>query len=133
MLPSVSRSIFDLPPPRRLHHLDSSSRRRRKRPLRVPLTRDWFGDAIVLTFLVAQLLDFVFTYLGVALSACAKGIPCWNTRCNAGARHEPRHRQARGRGGRLDAAPVVVPSATRGLTTSTSRSPSCPGRGCSSS
>ena len=64
------------PPPRRLHRLDSSCRVPTQTAAgALPLTRDWFGDAIVLMFLVAQLLDFVFTYLGVAAFGVREGNP----------------------------------------------------------
>ena len=76
MLPSVTTSIFDAPAtespapfglvlPRATQTAGAA----------LPLTRDWFGDAIVLMFLVAQLLDFVFTYLGVAAFGVREGNP----------------------------------------------------------
>ena len=76
MLPSVSRSIFDPPAPEAPAPfglvLPQSTQ---TAAAALPLTRDWFGDAIVLMFLVAQLLDFVFTYLGVAAFGVREGNP----------------------------------------------------------
>ena len=76
MLPSVTTSIFDAPA------TESPApfglvlpRATQTSAAALPLTRDWFGDAIVLMFLVAQLLDFVFTYLGVAAFGVREGNP----------------------------------------------------------
>jgi hypothetical protein len=38
-------------------------------------TRDWFGDIVILLFLCFQLLDGVFTYLGVAAFGVKEGNP----------------------------------------------------------
>jgi len=76
MLPSVSASIFD----RSVSEAPASfglviPASSKSAAMVVPMARDWFGDAIVLLFLVAQLLDFVFTYLGVVAFGVREGNP----------------------------------------------------------
>ena len=118
MLPSVS--CFDLRPfchrgactirPRPSSLLEVGGRGR-------SVSRDWFGDVIVVLFLVAQLLDFIFTYLGVAAFGVREGNPLLEHSMRAmGLGSQPRDRQARRGCRRLDAAPAVVPPTTRDLT-----------------
>ena len=76
MLPSVSASIFDhsateAPAPFGL----VLSRPTQAAAVAIPVARDWFGDVIVVLFLIAQLLDFIFTYLGVAAFGVREGNP----------------------------------------------------------
>ena len=76
MLPSVSRSIFDPPAPESPAPFGLVI----PRPLQpaaaiIPASRDWFGNVIVVMFLIAQLLDFIFTYLGVTVFGVREGNP----------------------------------------------------------
>jgi hypothetical protein len=76
MLPSLSRSIFDRPRTQAPAPFGLVLPRRTKAVAAViPASRDRFGNVIVVMFLIAQMLDFIFTYLGVAAFGVREGNP----------------------------------------------------------
>lgn len=76
MLPSLRRSMFDPPvteAPAPFGLVIAGSPQTAAAV--IPASRDWFGNVIVVMFLIAQLLDFIFTYLGVAAFGVREGNP----------------------------------------------------------